>query len=115
MPRTKKSRLEAQGEAPESRTEVAMDVLGLAGAMLSGSKQGPASIYWNACIFDKDEQQIWHGDLDTEKKADDLQELANRIGTIYVTPEQPFRFKGLRAGRAESYAPGRILTYSPKN
>ena len=76
--------------------------LGWPGRMLSGSKQGPRSIYWNACIFTEDGAQVWHGDLDTEAEAGKIQAAANAAGqTLVVTPEQPFRFSGLDGKKSE--------------
>jgi hypothetical protein len=79
----------------------AMDIhLGYPGRMLSGSKQGPHSVYWNACVFLEDGTQVWHGDLDTEGEASKVQAAANEAGVpLFLTPEQPFRFSGLKGDK----------------
>lgn len=82
--------------------ETAVDVLGMLGTMISGSKsyylnQHPDhTVFFNACVFNKDRQQIWYGDIDLTVSSDRLQQLANKIGTIYVTRETPFRWEGLQ-------------------
>ena len=85
---------------------VAYEVLGSPGVMLSGVKQPPRgcedhTIYWNACIFQKcsrkDAFQIWYGDLDLTASEAELQRIADTLQeTIYVTPEQPWRFNGFK-------------------
>lgn len=61
-------------------------------------------VYFNACIFDGHRlspwarlraKQLWFGDLNLTLEAHKLQELADRIGPFVVTPETPYRFKGL--------------------
>lgn len=81
-------------------TPEAQDALGMAGAMLSGAKQAPKGqeVYWNACVFTKEGVQIWHGDFNLTEGRAKLQALAEQVGTIYLTKEQPFRFDGLKAG-----------------
>jgi hypothetical protein len=70
--------------------------VGHIGRMLSGSKQGPHTVYWNACVFTEDGEQVWFGDADPTEEADKFQAAANACGQILlVTPEQPFRFSGL--------------------
>lgn len=75
------------------------------GRMFSGSKaaymgQHPNNrVFFNACLFDKDNQQIWFGDVDLTLDKENLQNLANEIGTIYVTSEYPFRWDGLEKGK----------------
>lgn len=88
--------------APERvYSEDSEELLGMSGRMLSGTKTAPEgeTIYWNACVFNDAGQQVWHGDLNLARQQEALQALADRIGTIHVTPEQPFRFDGLKEGR----------------
>jgi len=79
----------------------AVEILGDHGRLLSMSKtwyerEHPGhTVYFNACIFSVDATEIWFGDLNLTLEADKLEELAARIGPIYVTPEQPYRFRGL--------------------
>jgi hypothetical protein len=55
-------------------------------------------------VFNQHGQQIWHGDLDVTTRAEDLQRLAGLIGTVYVTPEQPWRFDGFETTRKSRHA-----------
>lgn len=93
--------------------EEAQEELGAPGAMLHGAKIAPEGqeVYWNACVFNEREEQIWHGDFNLTRDRDKLQRLADRVGTIHLTPEQPFRFDGFKAGK-KSYAGERIVTFS---
>jgi hypothetical protein len=94
--------------------------VGYPGRMRSGSKQGPHTIYWNACVFTEDGTQVWHGDVDPTEEADKIQAAANACGqNLLVTPEQPFRFSGLkdngrgmRPVRKEDRA--RIVKFTPE-
>lgn len=89
------------GNVKYEYSEEAQEILGMSGAMISSGKQSPEGekIYWNACVFNDNGIQIWHGDLNLTRSEKALQDLADRIGTIHVTPEQPFRFEGLDHGR----------------
>lgn len=91
----------------------AEEELGMPGAMLSGSKTAPEgeTVYWNACVFDDDKATIWHGDLNLTRSNDKLQALANRVGTIHVTPEHPFRFEGFKVGKSQRG--DAIVTFRP--
>lgn len=90
--------------------EIAVEILGDHGRLLSMSKTAYRDehpdhlVYFNACIFDghklsprrrRKATQLWFGDLDLTLDEAKLQELADRIGPIVVTPETPYRFKGL--------------------
>lgn len=76
--------------------------VGYVGRMLSGSKSGPRTVYWNACVFTEDGRQVWYGDCDPTVEADKFQKAANAAGTtLLVTPEQPFRFAGLNGERKD--------------
>lgn len=49
-------------------------------------------VYFNACIFDKDANQIWWGDVDVTRDKRKIQKIANLSNqTLYLTPEHPFR------------------------
>lgn len=98
------------------------DILGMPGRMLSGSKQTPPrlkdhTIYWNACVFLKHGklvEQIWHGDLDVTARMDDFKRLAKELGgTIYVTPEQPWRFDGFKQTAKLKHHAERMLEFKP--
>ena len=72
--------------------------LGIPGRLISASKSGYArkhpgnTVYFNACIFDKDGTQVWWGDLDLTEERDRLDSLAEECQeTFYVTPEHGFR------------------------
>jgi hypothetical protein len=94
------------------------EILGPAGGMLSQSKRTPPgleghNILWNACVFDADGREIWWGDLDATAKEDELATVAKVLGQrIYVTPEQPFRFHGLKDG-LKSYNSDRVIVFEP--
>ncbi len=77
--------------------------LGYAGKLLSGSKSmyrdiyPDNKVYFNACLFNNNFKQIWFGDIDFEFDTKILQQLANDLKeTIYATPEQPYRWDGLK-------------------
>lgn len=99
--------------------ELIVKTLGFPGQMLSGSKLSynrafpEHTVYFNACVFDDFKRQIWHGDLDLTLLGDKLQELANAIGTIHVTPEHPYRFYGFDEGKVRDYD-NRIVTFEPQ-
>jgi len=72
--------------------------LGIPGKMLSNSKSQyrqsypDSQVYFNGCIFDKDLNQVWWGDIDTTRDKPKLYQIANEAKEIfYVTPENPFR------------------------
>lgn len=102
----------------------AVEILGFPGAMLSGTKIAPHGlkdhdIYWNACVFQKtgrhDAEQIWHGDLDVTEKRQALHRLANAVGTtIYVTPEQPWRFDGFKDAWKHADRT-RVIAFAPES
>lgn len=79
----------------------AVELLGHHGRLLSPSKSayreahGDNDVYFNACIFDRSGLQRWFGDVDVTLERDKLEHLAGRIGSIYLTPEKPYRFQGL--------------------
>lgn len=105
------------------------EILGLPGVMLSGSKRTPPgreghTIYWNACVFvaegrsskakHKSAVQVWYGDLDLDASDAALHELATKLGkTVYVTPEQPWRFDGFAETQKRSYEAERMRRYDP--
>lgn len=89
--------------------ETVNEILGFPSQMLSSSKSAYASqypdhtVFFNACIFNSKRQQIWWGDLDLTKDSAKLQNVANQIGTIYVTKEKPYRWDGLGDGKLEEF------------
>lgn len=100
------------------------------GRMLSGSKSGyrerfPSNtVYFNACVFNTDGTQVWHGDLDLSVDSDAIQQAVDESNeAISVTPEMPFRWNGLdgKQDRGFGKAKGltrderkKIVTFSPK-
>ena len=109
--------------------------LGHPGRKLSAYKDTPPgreghNLYWNACVFIKEPgrigasgpaipglrpsyRQIWGGDLDVTEKHEALQKLARDLrATLYVTPEQPWRFVGFESGRKQRNM-DRVLEYKP--
>lgn len=109
--------------------QAVVEILGEHGRLLSMSKTAYSReypdhlVYFNACIFDgralrprtrRKSKQIWFGDLDLTVDSEKLQSLADRIGPIVVTPETPYRFKGLpkRPRKLES-RPG-VRVYRPR-
>jgi hypothetical protein len=84
----------------------AEELLGPAGRLLAASKSWyydehpDHEVVFNACVFDTQAVEIWFGDLDLTLDAPRLQELADLLGEIYVTPESPFRFEGIRGERS---------------
>lgn len=104
------------GEVEYNYMDEAEDILGPAGAMLAATKSAypGEDVYWNACVFTKEGVQIWHGDFHYGRDGEKLQELANKIGQkVILTPEQPFRFHGLKEGR-KSYSADRIVEIDPQ-
>ncbi|MGB7588467.1 MAG: hypothetical protein WBM00_07135 [Solirubrobacterales bacterium] len=108
--------------------EVAVEILGAHGRLLSMSKSAyytehpEDEIYFNACIFSgrrlgplgrRKARQIWFGDLNLTLEAAKLQELADRIGPIVVTPESPYRFEGLPRWPAKLHKIKRIRIVRP--
>jgi len=72
--------------------------LGYGGRMIGLSKSRyrdthPDNVlYFNACIFNKDLNQIWWGDIDVTADKEKLDKIAEESGELfYVTPEHPFR------------------------
>lgn len=105
----------ARGKVAINISQEAVEVLGTHGAMLSMTKQGPEGheVYWNACVFTEDGTQIWFGDFDYTEDAEKLQELANKTGQVlFLTPEQPFRFDGLKKSM-DSYVYERVKRIDP--
>lgn len=49
-------------------------------------------VYFNANIFNNDGQKVWYGDLDLTVDGYKLQEIADKIGTLYVLWEHDGRF-----------------------
>lgn len=95
-------------------------LLGFPGVMLSPSKRNPPGredhvIYWNACVFNHAGEQIWYGDLDVTAQQRTLQMLAKEIGTVYVTPEKPWRFDGFHETIKRDSARRRLIEFRGVN
>lgn len=85
------------------------------GRFADGNKVGPRTTYWNACIFTEDGTQVWWGDIDPVLEAESIQRAANDSGaTLLVTPEQPFRWVGLKKAAYDAYDRTRIVTFTPE-
>lgn len=96
------------------------------GAILSFMKKAPegCEVFWNACIFDKDLQQIWWGDINITRQAESLQRIADqRREVIYVTREHGFRWDGLdkkvakqarKAGVLREYGSAKVYAFVPE-
>ena len=74
--------------------DLADELLGRCGKMLSGSKQASAErrIVWNANVL-AGTSKIWYGDLSITDSQEALQELADKLDTtIFVLREMDCRF-----------------------
>lgn len=92
--------------------EVAEELLGRSGAMLSGSKSAPAEdrVVWNANVL-ANKMKIWHGDISITRKEKELQTLANDLGVkIYVLREMDARFDTEANPRIKDA----VATFEPK-
>lgn len=94
--------------------DAAWELLGPPGKMLSASKQAPEGeeVVWNACLFNEAGEQIWHGDFNLTRDEEKLRELAESIGPIFLTREQPARFEGLDAAKKADRS--RSSEFSPR-
>jgi hypothetical protein len=96
-----------RGEVVVRIAEAAVEILGPHGRLISGSKSAYSrafpdhEVLFNACVFDEAGTQIWFGDVDLTLESGKLQQLADRAGTVYVSPEWPYRFDGLPADRSD--------------
>lgn len=101
-------------------------ILGPSGRMISASKTDYRSRYpdhdvmFNACLFAADEPgggeavEVWFGDIDLTMEREALQRAADAAGRrLILTPEQPFRFKGLAEGMLSSAARG-VQMFDPR-
>jgi hypothetical protein len=111
-------RLEQAGDRPTIEiSEIAVEILGQHGRLLSMSKTHYADahpeneVWFNACIFAANGDEIWFGDVDLTLEDGELQQLAERIGPFYLTREQPYRFGGLPEDPEQD--PKRIRRYAP--
>lgn len=67
---------------------IAKKILGMEGKKISQSKTlGPATAIWNAQIVDASHTVVWFGDIDIERYREQLLELANQIGRLYIAGE----------------------------
>lgn len=79
--------------------EVVLNELGMAGAMLSGSKSAyerahPDNlVVFNANLIVEGSGKIWYGDIDITESEDALQRVADQLGKVYVLREGDARFK----------------------
>lgn len=96
--------------------EALQQYVGFPGRMLSGTKSGPSTVYWNACIFTEDGNQVWYGDADPTVEAAKFQAAANAAGVAFiVTPEQPYRWDGLEKSRKGATRGDRQpITFNPE-
>lgn len=105
------------GRVTINMSDEATKILGFPGAMISASKSGydrahpDNTVYFNACIWNKEKEEIWFGDLDITENTDRLVALANKVGKIYVTPEQPWRFYGWDKKRLTARDMERVLEF----
>ena len=101
------------------------DVLGRSGRLISASKTSylrarPGhEVLFNACLFaaeagkERSAVAIWFGDIDLELDRERVQQAADALGLrLVLTPEQPFRFRGLAAGM-RSYKADRVRVFEP--
>lgn len=96
-------------------------ILGRAGRMVSSSKSDynqshpDHEVFFNACIFTEGGTQVWFGDIDLTRDSDLVQEAATTIGQkLFVTPENPFRWKGLQTGLEEEKRDAKSLKREPR-
>jgi|688.fasta_scaffold50686_2 hypothetical protein len=92
--------------------EKAIELLGFAGIMISGSKSGYynrnpknlAVFNSNLIVMEPTPTKIWYGDIDLTLSLDKLKELAEAIGQeIRVLREMDARFKCEDEPRVEAY------------
>lgn len=68
-------------------------MLGHPGRLISFSKSlGPAGGIYNANIFNESAKRIWYGDIDIVRDRENLLNLADHLGTLYILPEHKGRF-----------------------
>lgn len=79
----------------------AVEILGDQGRLLGDEKSAVVvampgeEILFNACVFDAQGSEVWFGDVSLPADAEKLEDLASSLGEIYLTPELPYRWKGL--------------------
>ena len=92
--------------------EKAIEILGMEGKMISGSKSGYytrhpnnlALFNANLIVMERVPTKIWYGDLDLTLSIDQLKELASELGVeIRVLREFDARFEYEEKPRAEAY------------
>jgi hypothetical protein len=107
LPVGESQRESTRGEVVLRIAAAAVEILGRHGRLISGSKSAYRRAYpdhevlFNACVFDEEGTQIWFGDVDLTMESGKVQQLADHVGTVYLTPEWPYRFEGLPADRAD--------------
>lgn len=93
--------------------DVAVDLLGYPGRMLSGSKTADAElqVVWNANVL-AGRTKIWYGDISITRSADSLQDLADILNeTIYVLREMDARFDTENDPRLDAA----VAVYNPES
>lgn len=79
----------------DSWWDLASELLGSPGVMLSGSKRAPEAkrVVWNGNVL-VDRIKVWYGDISLRDKEQKLQALANETGkTVHVLREMDCRFE----------------------
>lgn len=100
LPVGRKSKEPLRGKVTIEVSEIAVEILGHHGRMISGSKSAYCdahpnhTVLFNACLFAGDGREVWFGDIDLTLERGKLEALAERIGTLYLTPERPYRWHG---------------------
>ena len=92
--------------------EKAIDILGMVGTMISGSKSGYCDRHpnnlpvfnSNLIVMESNPTKIWHGDLDLTLSLNKLKDLASELGVeIRVLREHDARFEYEEKPRVEAY------------
>ncbi|HLL74862.1 MAG TPA: hypothetical protein VK421_06320 [Pyrinomonadaceae bacterium] len=94
--------------------EIIYDELGMAGAMVSGSKRARPGqeVVWNANLILDGPGKCWFGDVDLIQSADALQRIAERTGRkVYVLREHDARFETEKNPRLERA----VRTFEPSS
>jgi hypothetical protein len=69
-------------------SQIAKKVFGMPGRMISMSKSlGPPTAVWNAKVLNARAKMIWSGDIDIEQNREQLLQLADQLGPLYILPE----------------------------
>jgi len=100
-------------------------VLGQCGQLVGASKTAyrrahpDHEVLCNACLFAAEAGKeasavaVWFGDIDLELDRERVQRAADAVGRrLVLTPEHPFRFRGLAAGM-RSHSADRVRIFQP--